>query len=390
MAINLEFYLNKRCEDIQIESALRFEELYNNVNNQKLKIIFATLHQEFNRLIKFMYNKTNGHFNAEESRQLDYYINFFEDTKYNLKDTIYSFDINEDYKTFLRECTNFLSLSGGSTIPENLNHIRIIDYEPIFYFQKSVKVNRNNDDKRYNLKLIGSGSYAQVFKYHDDFYNLDVIIKRADKGLNEKEIERFKKEFTIMSELNSPYILKVYNYDNKANEYYAEFIDETLYDYINKNNNKLTLEKRKNIAYQIFKGFSYIHSKSLLHRDISLTNVLIKHYDNSDIIKIADFGLVKEKNSNLTTNDSDIKGSLNDSNLAVIGFKNYSIEYETYALTRLILFVMTGKTNIEKIRDNNIRNFVLKGTNGDINKRYKNVDEVFVEFNKTFKDGSAI
>ena len=81
---------------------------------------------------------------------------------------------------------------------------------------------------------------------------------------------------------------------------------------------------------------------------------------------------------------------MNDSNLAVIGFKNYSIEYETYALTRLILFVMTGKTNIEKIRDNNIRNFVLKGTNGDINKRYKNVDEMFVEFNKTFKDGSAI
>lgn len=384
MAVNVDFYLKKRCEDIQIEKALRLEELYNDIDNPKLRIIFATLHQEFNRLISFMYNKTNGHFNADESRALDYYINFFEDTKYTLKDTMYSFDLNEDYKKFLNECTKFLSLSGGSTIPADLNRIRIIDYEPIFFLRRSIKVNRNSEDKRFNIKLIGSGSYAQVFKYHDDFYDIDVIIKKADKNLNEKEIERFKKEYSIMKSMNSPYILKVYRYEENNNEYYAEFVDETLYDYIIRNNSKISIEKRKNIAYQIFKAFSYIHSKELLHRDISLTNVLIKHYDNSDIIKISDFGLVKEKDSNLTTTESDIKGSLNDSNLSVIGFKNYSMEYETYALTRLILFVMTGKTNLEKIKDNNIRNFVLKGTNGDVNKRYKSINEMVVDFNKIF------
>lgn len=384
MAVNIDFYLKKRCEDIQIEKALRLEELYNDIDNPKLRIIFATLHQEFNRLISFMYNKTNGHFNADESRALDYYINFFEDTKYTLKDTIYSFDLNEDYKKFLNDCTKFLSLSGGSTIPADLNRIRIIDYEPIFFLRKSIKVSRNSKDKRFNIQLIGTGSYAQVFKYHDDFYDTDVVIKRADKNLNEKEIERFKKEYSIMKSMNSPYILKVYRYEEKNNEYYAEFVDETLYDYIIRNNSKLSVEKRKNIAYQIFKAFSYIHSNELLHRDISLTNVLIKHYDNSDIIKISDFGLVKEKDSNLTTTESDIKGSLNDSNLSVIGFKNYSMEYETYALTRLILFVMTGKTNLEKIKDNNIRNFVLKGTNGDVNKRYHSINEMVVDFNKIF------
>jgi len=384
MAINIDFYLKKRCEDIQIEKALRLEELYNDIDNPKLRIIFATLHQEFNRLISFMYNKTNGHFNADESRALDYYINFFEDTKYTLKDTIYSFDLNEDYKKFLNDCTKFLSLSGGSTIPADLNRIRIIDYEPIFFLQKSIKVSRNSEDKRFNIKPIGTGTYAQVFKYHDDFYDTDVVIKRANKNLNEKEIERFKKEYSIMKSMNSPYILKVYRYEEKNNEYYAEFVDETLYDYIIRNNSKLSVEKRKNIAYQIFKAFSYIHSNELLHRDISLTNVLIKHYDNSDIIKISDFGLVKEKDSNLTTTESDIKGSLNDSNLSVIGFKNYSMEYETYALTRLILFVMTGKTNLEKIKDNNIRNFVLKGTNGDVNKRYHSINEMVVDFNKIF------
>ena len=381
MAINLEFYLKKRCEDIHIEKSLRYEELYNDIGNTNLRIVFATLHQQFNDLILFMYRKTNGHFNADESRALDYYINFFEDTKYVLKDTAYAFDINEEYKKFLNECKKFLSLSGGSSIPPDLEKLRIIDYEPIFFLQKSIKVIRSNEDKRFNLKLIGSGSYAQVLKYHDDFYNIDVVIKRADKNLNEKEIERFKKEYSIMNNLNSPYILRVYRYDDNNNEYYAEYVDETLYDYIIKNNNTLSIEKRKNIAYQIFKAFSYIHSKELLHRDISLTNVLIKHYDNSDIIKISDFGLVKEKDSNLTTTESEIKGSLNDSNLSIIGFKNYSIEHETYALTRLILFVMTGKTNLEKVKDTKIKEFVLKGTNGDVNNRYKSIQEMVSAFN---------
>lgn len=139
MTVNTDFYLKKRCEDIQIDEALKLEELYNDIDNPKLRIVFATLHQEFNRLINFMYNKTNGHFNADESRALNYYINFFEDTKYALKDTMYSFDLNENYKKFLNECTKFLSLSGGSTISANLKRIRIIDYEPIFFFTKKYK-----------------------------------------------------------------------------------------------------------------------------------------------------------------------------------------------------------------------------------------------------------
>lgn len=92
----------------------------------------------------------------------------------------------------------------------------------------------------------------------------------------------------------------------------------------------------------------------------------------------------KEPDSKLTSIDSEIKCSLNDSNLRVIGFSNFSIGYETYALTLVILFVMTGLQNIEKIRDEKIRKFILKGINSDTNKRYQNVDELKAAFNETF------
>lgn len=139
------------------------------------------------------------------------------------------------------------------------------------------------------------------------------------------------------------------------------------------------------LAMQIFRGFSYIHSKGYLHRDISFTNVLLQHYENDlTIVKISDFGLVKMEKSDLTSFGSEIKGSLNDSNLQIVGFGNYNMEYETFALTRLIYYVMTGRYNLEKIKNQNIKDFVLKGISSDLDKRYHSVAEMKEAFDVAF------
>ena len=384
MEKKVELFLKDKVNESKIDAPVRTLELYEDIGNEYIKNLFAILQQEFNRLIRFMFGKTNHHFNAAESRKLIYYINLYEDLQYMLKDTEWCFSIEENYGRFLEQCKAFLIPSGGSTIPMDLKRITILDYEPIFELKRTVKIMANQIEKRYPIKLIGEGSYAQVFKYKDEFYDKNFIIKRAKKDLTPKELERFKKEYTIMKELKSPYILEVYKYDEENHEYYADYADTTLYEYINENNSTLSIETRRNIAYQIFKAFSYIHKKGYLHRDISATNVLLMFYDDVIVVKISDFGLVKEKNSNLTSKHSEFRGTLNDGYLAVVGFKNYSMEFETYALTRLIFFVMTGKSNLERINDTKIKEFVLKGTNSNINKRYKSVEEMKEYFNKAF------
>lgn len=50
---------------------------------------------------------------------------------------------------------------------------------------------------------------------------------------------------------------------------------------------------------QICCGLRYLHEKGMLHRDISLSNVFVKHYEDVDVVKIGDFGLVKIPESNL-------------------------------------------------------------------------------------------
>lgn len=381
------YFLRTKLEENKLQEVIKTEELYSNIGNHYLKQLFAIMHQRFNVLITFMKSKkqSNGHFNASESRELLKLIKLYEDMQYVLKATPLSFSLESSYDSMLKFCKKFLCESNGSEIPNDFPEFSIIEYDPIFHMYQIVSIPAASKDYNFELKFIGEGSYAKVFKYKDTFYDKFFILKRAKNDLNEKELARFRLEFDTMKKLKSPYVMEVYRYDDAKNEYYMEHADETLYDFIKKNNSKLSVKRRRGIAYQIFKGFSYIHSQKYLHRDISFTNILLQHYDNElSVVKISDFGLVKAEHSNLTSFGSEVKGSLNDSNLQFVGFSNYNMEYETFALTRLIYYVMTGKYNLENIKNNDIKNFVQKGINANLDYRYHSVVEMQVAFEKAF------
>ncbi|MEJ8553757.1 protein kinase family protein [Tepidibacter sp. Z1-5] len=378
-------YLENIKDEIGDENSNRLELLYNNIENETLKIIFSKIHFEVNSLLKYMNSRLkNGHYTANESRMLLNYMDIIDGLQSRLRETKFSFSINRYYKDILNKCMDFLVEYGGSSIPNGFKKIELLLTKPMFEIKNKIQVKTSNKETNYNIKLIGEGSYAKVFKYKDNHYNRTFAIKRAKKNLTKKEYNRFKKEYEEMSNLNSPYIIEVYRYDDSENEYTMEYVDYTLYEYINKNNNTIGIEERKNLVYQVLRAFNYLHNKSLLHRDISLTNTLIKEYDTLKVIKISDFGLVKTQESNLTSISSELKGSLNDPNLELYGFKNYEIRHETYALTRLIYFIMTGKTTINKSKLKNIelKNFVLKGLDNNLEKRYQNTCDIRNAFSK--------
>lgn len=361
---------------------LEFIDLYESVTDEKLKVVFSTLHGNLVSLFKLMNERLptlteSAHFWADPSRDLIKIIDILRTLHRGLKITPYSFSIDPYYETIITECEGFLSHSLGSRIPPSMNKVALYYEMPIFEINTSLQITRDNDEITcVNMKKIGEGSYADVFRYKDPHYNKHFVLKRARKDLDAKELRRFQQEFDQMSEFDCPYILEVYRYDHEKFEYTMESMDYTLNDYILKNNNKLTFRERKSICSQILKAFSYIHFKGCLHRDISPKNVLLKQYDQIVVVKVADFGLVKVPNSQETSNNSEMKGYFNDQSLQLDGFKNYNILHETYALTRLILFVFTGKLNLEGIKDSKLIEFKNKGLNPDKNKRFKSVDEI--------------
>lgn len=361
--------------------------LYEIFFGERFSLLLSSIHHYINLLLQEINSRIkrkNFHYTATSSRNLIACIDIVERLLKisELKNT--GFIIDKEYGEVLNACKGFLVEYGGSTIPTNMKEIEIKFELPIFLIGDTISKKNGAFESIFKLQPIGKGAYAQVYKYYDDYYDKYFAIKRADKNLDDKMLERFYKEYEVMKSLNSPYVLEVYRLDKNANEYVMELADFSLYKYISKNNQKLGFTVRRKICLQIIKAFEFLDGMNILHRDISPRNILIKKYQKEVVVKIADFGLVKTIDSQLTSLDTDIRGYFNDiSGLNIDGFMNYNKQYEYYALSKLIYFVLTGRyKNMTKYDFPNLKEFMERGVNPNHSCRYRTIDELKKAFLK--------
>ncbi|KAG9153784.1 hypothetical protein Leryth_005913, partial [Lithospermum erythrorhizon] len=105
-----------------------------------------------------------------------------------------------------------------------------------------------------------------------------------------------QKERGLISQLNSPYVIKYLGFDithENNKPMYNLFIEYaqngTLYDVIKKQGGSLNESLIQFYAYQILQGLDYLHSNELVHCDIKPQNILICE----DGVKIGDFDCAK-------------------------------------------------------------------------------------------------
>jgi eukaryotic-like serine/threonine-protein kinase len=388
--MNIVNYIESQHRELSEKQLIdpEFLGLYESVELESLKVIFASLHKGFQKLFKTMNSRLptgehGAHFWADPSRELLFFTEMALGLHRSLKKSVYAFEFEDYYYDLIIKCDSFLSKSGGSTLPPNMEKINLYYTEPIFMVGDSQKIKRDTSEFHAKLKLIGEGSYAIVYKFKDEFYNKLFVLKRAKANLNQTELERFKREFDEMKKLSSPYILEVYSFDIHKNEYLMEYMDFSLDEYVAKNNGTLDVTTRKGMALQVLRAFKYLSSKGLLHRDISPKNILLKKYDDIIVVKVSDFGLVKIPDSSLTSVNTEFKGYFNDPALITEGFDNYSFCHEVFALTKLIFYIMTGKTNTSSIQDLSLKSFTARGLNVDRDNRFQSIDEM-IDVVKTF------
>ncbi|WNZ91378.1 serine/threonine-protein kinase [Streptococcus iniae] len=182
---------------------------------------------------------------------------------------------------------------------------------------------------------------------------------------------RFKREFEIMQSLSQVNgIIKVYVFDESEFSYTMEKADFTLNDYIGTND--LEMYQIFNLLFQILTIMSEVHSRDIIHRDLSPTNIFLCN----GLIKISDFGLAKDSTANhshLTVNTNNYGQFYYCAPEQISGLKNSTKMSDVYSLGKVVNFCLTGNPTNEK---HVLRTFVQKATSYQPELRFRDAEEM--------------
>lgn len=98
---------------------------------------------------------------------------------------------------------------------------------------------------------------------------------------------------TLASFIGTPGIVRVYRYfeENGTAYFVMEYVEGTsLKDYLRKHGGKISFEEAKRLLIPVMDALSVVHSKGIIHRDVSPDNIIIT--DNGGV-KLIDFGAAR-------------------------------------------------------------------------------------------------
>ncbi|MDO2934158.1 protein kinase [Paeniglutamicibacter sulfureus] len=341
--------------------------------------VFASIHERLDTEFEWMNFKARngGHFNAQNSRNLIELIEEITNLNKALIRVGKSLVIDSEYRRVLEGSKLWLVSSGGSPIPDGFTPVEVEKYAAVFSLEDKTVV--LEDRTRVELKMVGSGAFADVFKFTDPNHGIPIAKKKLKRESNNREVERFRREFEIMKKLSFPYIVEVYRFDEAEMSYTMEYCDETLENYVGRRNNQESFDfgVRRRIALQFLYGLNYIHFKGNCHRDLSVKNVLLKVYEGTAVlVKLSDFGLAKERGSDFTQTETELKGTRLDP--AVSKFGEFMPVNDIYSVGFILSFIFKGVKHLVA-GTSGLAQIVQKCSHSDPSARYQTVAELIRE-----------
>lgn len=348
-----------------------------------LERAFASIHERLDYEFDFMNQKGRsgnglypggGHFNADNSRKLLGLIDEVEQLQLALEKVGKSMTVAPEYQRVLDGAKTWLVDSGGSPIPEGFTPVRVEKYDPVFGLADAAL--ELADHSKVDLIHVGEGSFANVHKFVDPNYGITFARKKLKRDADDRDAERFRREYEIMKGLDFPYILSVYRYDEVENSYTMEFCESTLEDYVKRRNNQpqFDFSLRRRIGLQFLYGLNYLHKKGICHRDLSLSNVLLRVFsDGAVTVKLSDFGLAKPRESDFTKTETEIRGTFVDP--ALDRFKDFEPVNDIYVVGFVLSYIFKGVNRL--IADSTpLGQIIQRCSHVDPTQRYQTVLEI--------------
>ena len=142
--------------------------------------------------------------------------------------------------------------------------------------------------------VIGRGGFGKVFKVQMKNKNQTYALKQISKAkiIDKKSEKSIKNERDILSKINHPFIINMhYSFQDKENLY-------IVFDYLTGGDLRYHLSKTRRFSEEQTKffvaclllGIEYLHTNSIIHRDVKPENLIL---DNKGYLRITDFGIAK-------------------------------------------------------------------------------------------------
>jgi len=203
--------------------------------------------------------------------------------------------------------------------------------------------------KHYQVKQsIGEGGMSHVFMAIDELLGRRVAIKLFPRELLSREgaYERFVQEARILSQLNHPSIIAIYDFgrlDDGRPYIVMPFMAQGSLQLRIAAGTRFTLAQVCEIIEPIAQALDAAHKKRILHRDIKPENIL---FDEESRPYLADFGIAKQVISSsrrLTLDGRFIGTPAYTSPEQIKGASDINRRTDIYSLTVVTFELLTGR-----------------------------------------------
>ena len=152
------------------------------------------------------------------------------------------------------------------------------------------------------LEQVGQGGMARVYRAQHRLLKRPTAVKIIELAMTSDEmLARFDREVRLASQLMHPNTVEVFDYGRtpEGQPFYAmEFLDGLTLQQIVERHGPLPAARAAHALRGIAGSLSEAHARGLVHRDIKPANVMLcRRGGEDDVVKVLDFGLVKDTRS---------------------------------------------------------------------------------------------
>jgi serine/threonine protein kinase len=176
------------------------------------------------------------------------------------------------------------------------------------------EVSQSRSERYKILEELGHGSFATVYKAHDERLDRPVALKILHNFWSQDAVfvDRFHQEAKRVASLNHPNIVTIYDRGELNGRLFIAmaYIDgRTLHDYLLEKG-PLPLTEALPILQQITDALDHAHRRDLVHRDIKPGNIMVAETAEGLRVTVLDFGLAKAMESTVAlTSVGELLGS---------------------------------------------------------------------------------